>query len=194
MNAKVDAFLKRQTTWKKEFVKLREIILACGLTEELKWGQPTYTDSGKNVVLMHGFKEYCAVLFPKGTLLKDPKRVLVQQTPTVQVARQIRFTGMKDIDKLEKTLKAYVREAIEVERSGKKPELKKTADFAMPEELRARLNADHDLEAAFYALTPGRQRGYILHLSQAKQSKTREARIEKHAPRILKGLGLDDEG
>ena len=192
MNPKVDAFLTRQNTWKEEFEKLRRIILECGLTEELKWGQPCYTDQGKNVVLIHGFKEYCAVLFHKGALLKDAKRVLIQQTPNVQVARQIRFTSVTDIVRLEKTLKAYVREAIEVERAGLKLELKKTSDFPIPEELRVRLDNDRALKAAFHALTPGRQRGYIFYFSQAKQSKTRQSRVEKCIPRIREGLGLDD--
>lgn len=192
-NPKVDAFLKRQKTWTKEFVKLRRIILGCGLTEELKWGQPCYTDDeGRNVILMHGFKEYCAVLFPKGALLKDREHVLVQQTPNVQSARQIRFKSVQDVAKLEKTLKAYVREAVEVERAGLKVELKKTSDFPMPEELRVRLEKDRALKTAFGALTPGRQRGYLFYFSQAKQAKTRESRIEKCAPRILEGLGLDD--
>ncbi len=192
MNPKVDAFLARQKTWKKEFEKLRQLILDCGLTEELKWGQPCYTADGKNVVLIHGFKEYCAILFHKGALLKDPRGVLIQQTPNVQAARQIRFKSVKDVAKLEKTLKAYVREAVEVERSGRKIELKKTSDYTMPEELRARLDGDRALKAAFAALTPGRQRGYIFYFSQAKQAKTREARIDKCAPRIRKGLGLLD--
>jgi uncharacterized protein YdeI (YjbR/CyaY-like superfamily) len=192
MNPKVDAFLKRQKTWKKEFIKLRQIILGCGLTEELKWGWPCYTHDGKNVVLVHGFKEYCAVLFHKGALLKDAKRVLIQQTPNVQVPRQIRFTSVADVDKLEKTLKAYVREAVEVERAGLKVELKKTSDFEMPEELRIRLEEDDALAEAFDALTPGRQRAYIFYFSQAKQPKTRASRVEKHVPRIREGLGLDD--
>lgn len=192
MNPKVDAFLKRQKTWKKEFVELRRIILGTGLTEELKWGWPCYTREGKNVVLVHAFKEYCAVLFHKGALLKDPKRVLIQQTPNVQVPRQIRFTSVEDVAKLEKTLKAYVREAIEVERAGLKVELKKTSEFPMPEEFRARLQGDPGLKKDFAALTPGRQRGYLLYFSQAKQPKTRESRVEKCIPRIREGLGLDD--
>jgi uncharacterized protein YdeI (YjbR/CyaY-like superfamily) len=192
MNPKVDAFLKRQTTWKKEFVKLRQIILGCGLTEELKWGWPCYTHEGKNVILIHAFKEYCAVLFHKGALLKDAKRVLIQQTPNVQVPRQIRFTSVEDVAKLEKTLKAYVREAIEVEKAGLKVELKTTSDFPIPEELRSRLEGDPALKAAFRGLTPGRQRAYLFYFSQAKQPKTRELRVEKCVPRILEGLGLDD--
>jgi uncharacterized protein YdeI (YjbR/CyaY-like superfamily) len=193
MNPKVDAFLKRQKTWKQEFVKLRQIILGCGLTEELKWGQPCYVnDEGKNIVLIHGFKEYCAILFIKGTLLKDPKRVLIQQTPNVQVPRQIRFRSVEDVVGLETTLKVYIREAIKVERTGVKAPVKKTADFAMPEELRTRLEGDPAAKRAFHALTPGRQRGYILHVSQAKQPSTRESRVEKCIPRIRDGLGLDD--
>jgi uncharacterized protein YdeI (YjbR/CyaY-like superfamily) len=192
MNPKVDAFLTRQKKWKLEFVTLRRIILDCGLTEELKWGQPCYADEEKNIVLIHGFKEYCAILFHKGALLKDPKRILIQQTPNVQVARQIRFTSVEDVAKLERTLKAYIREAIQVERAGLKLELKKTSDFPVPEELRVRLNRDHALKAAFDALTPGRQRGYLYYFSQAKQSKTRESRVEKCIPRIRQGLGLDD--
>ncbi len=193
MNPKVDSFLKRQTTWKQEFVKLRRIILDCGLTEELKWGQPCYTDAeGRNIVLIHGFKEYCAILFHKGVLLKDSKRVLIQQTPNVQVARQIRFKSVEDVEKLEKLLKAYIREAIQVESAGVKVELKKASDYAMPEELRTKLEKDHALKKAFEALTPGRQKGYIFYVSQAKQAKTREARVEKSIPRIREGLGLDD--
>jgi uncharacterized protein YdeI (YjbR/CyaY-like superfamily) len=193
MNPEVDAFLKRQKTWKEEFAKLRQIILGCGLTEELKWGWPCYTnDEGKNVILIHGFKEYCAVLFPKGALLADAKRVLIQQTPNVQSARQIRFTSVKDVAKLEKVLKAYVREAIQVESAGLKVERKTTADYPMPEELRVRLEKDRALKKAFEALTPGRQRAYIFYFSQAKQPKTRESRVAKCIPRILEGLGLDD--
>jgi uncharacterized protein YdeI (YjbR/CyaY-like superfamily) len=192
MSAKVDAFLQRQTTWKKEFVKLRQILLGCALTEDFKWGQPCYTEEGRNIVIMHGFKEYCAVLFPRGALMKDPKHVLVQQTPNVQAARQIRFTGVSEVVKLEKTLKAYVREAAEIAREGRRVPLKKTADFPVAEELRVRLAKDRALEEAFQALTPGRQRGYLLYFAQAKRAETREARVGKCAPRILAGLGLDD--
>ena len=192
MNPKVDVFLRAQKTWRKEFTKLREIILACDLTEELKWGQPCYSLDGKNVILMHGFKEYCAVLFPKGTLLKDPKGILVQQTKNVQAARQIRFTSLEHVRKTEKTLKAYIREAIEVEKSGLKVPFKRTKDFEMPTEFESKLDENAALKAAFEALTPGRQRGYLLHFAQAKQAKTREARVEKCIPRILDGLGLDD--
>jgi len=192
MNPKVDAFLKRQDKWRPAFVKLRAILLGSGLTEELKWGQPCYAVDGKNVALIHGFKEYCAILFPKGALLKDPKGVLIQQTKNVQAARQIRFTSARDVTKLEKTLKAYVREAIDNERAGLKVKLKKTEDYELPEELESALAANPKLKAAFAALTPGRQRGYIFHFSQPKLSKTRVARVEKHTPRILEGLGLDD--
>jgi uncharacterized protein YdeI (YjbR/CyaY-like superfamily) len=192
MNPKVDRFLERQDKWHDEFEKLRELILETGLTEELKWGHPCYALDGKNVVLMHGFKEYCALLFHKGALLKDAKGVLIQQTKNVQAARQIRFTSVKDVTKLAKTVKAYVREAIEVERAGLSVPKKKTEDMEMPEELASKLAANAKLRAAFGKLTPGRQRGYMFHIAQPKLPKTREARVEKHAPRILKGLGLDD--
>jgi uncharacterized protein YdeI (YjbR/CyaY-like superfamily) len=192
MSPKVDAFLRRQKTWRKEFTKLREIIVACDLTEDLKWGQPCYSFDGKNVILMHGFKEYCAVLFPKGALLKDPKGVLVQQTRNVQSARQIRFTSLGDVVKTEKTLKAYIREAIEVEKAGLRVPFKRTKDFEMPEELESKLEESAKLKEAFEALTPGRQRGYLLYFAQAKKAETREARVAKHIPRILEGLGLDD--
>ncbi|HUX36575.1 MAG TPA: YdeI family protein [Rectinemataceae bacterium] len=192
MNAKVDDFLGREKKWREEFKRLRRIILDCRLTEELKWGQPCYTLDGKNIVLMHGFKEYCALLFMKGALLKDAEGILIQQTENVQAGRQIRFTTVQEIDKLEKTLKAYVLEAIEVEKAGLKVELKKTADFAVPEEFQGELDGQPALKAAFDALTPGRQRAYIFYFSQPKQSKTRESRIEKCIPKILDGLGLDD--
>ena len=192
MNPKVDAFLKRQNKWRAEFEKLREILLDSGLTEDLKWGKPCYALDGKNVALIHGFKEYCAILFHKGALLRDPERVLIQQTKNVQAARQIRFTSVKDVTKLATTLKAYVREAIEIERAGLKVQLKKTADLELPEELESKLAANARLRAAFAALTPGRQRGYIFHFSQPKLPATRAARVAKHIPRILEGLGLDD--
>jgi uncharacterized protein YdeI (YjbR/CyaY-like superfamily) len=192
MNRKVDARIRGDKKWKAEFTKLRAIILGCGLTEDLKWGQPCYSLDGKNVLLMHGFKEYCAVLFMKGALLKDPKGVLIQQTENVQAGRQIRFTSVKDVLKLEKTLKAFVREAIEVERAGLKVKLKRTEDHAMPEELESQLENSAELREAFAALTPGRQRGYLYYISQAKLAKTREARVEKCIPRILDGMGMDD--
>jgi uncharacterized protein YdeI (YjbR/CyaY-like superfamily) len=192
MNPKVSAFLKQQDKWRAEFVKLRAILLGSGLTEDLKWGQPCYALDDKNVALIHGFKEYCAILFNKGVLLKDPKGVLIQQTKNVQAARQIRFTSVQEVTKLEKTVKAYVREAIEVERAGLRVAFKKTEDLELPEELESKLAANAKLKAAFASLTPGRQRGYIYHFSQPKLSTTRAARVEKHIPRILKGLGLDD--
>lgn len=191
-NPKVDAYLKRQKNWRAELTKLREILITTGLTEELKWGHPCYAEDGKNVALIHAFKEYCAVLFHKGALLEDPKKVLIQQTKNVQSARQIRFTSVAEVKKLEKTLKTYVRAAVEIERAGLKVAFKKTEDFELPEELRAKLAANAKLDAAFKALTPGRQRAYIFYVSQAKRSETRAKRVAEHAPRILKGLGLDD--
>jgi uncharacterized protein YdeI (YjbR/CyaY-like superfamily) len=190
---KVDAFLRRTDKWQAEFKQMRKAILDCGLTEDLKWGQPCYSLDGKNIVLIHGFKEYCAMLFMKGVLLPDPKGILIQQTENVQAGRQIRFTSVQQIVKLEKTLKAYVREAIKVEKSGSKVPFKRTEDFKRPPELEKRLDEDGALRDAFAALTPGRQRGYIYYFSQAKQSKTRESRIDKCIPRILKGLGWDDD-
>jgi uncharacterized protein YdeI (YjbR/CyaY-like superfamily) len=192
MNPKVDAFLREEKAWKKELTKLRAIILASGLTEELKWGQPTYVLDGKNIVLMHGFKEYCAVLFPKGALMKDPKGVLIQQTKNVQAARQIRFTSLAEVVKAEKTLKAYVRQAIQVEKAGLKVPMKRTKDFEMADEFASKLDDSAALREAFYALTPGRQRGYLLHFASAKRAETREARVQKYIPKILEGLGFDD--
>lgn len=191
-NPKVDFFFSKAGQWKEEYEKLRAIILGCGLAEELRWGHPCYAFEGANVVLIHGFKAYCAVLFMKGALLKDPKGILIQQTENVQAARQIRFRNLAEITKLGSTLKAYVREAIEVEKSGAQVEYKKTADFNLPEEFKTKLARTPALQKAFAALTPGRQRGYLLYFSAAKQSKTREARVEKCAPQILKGKGLDD--
>lgn len=191
MNPKVNWFFDKDTPWKEAYEKLRTILLGCGLTEELKWGCPCYSIAGKNVVLIHGFKDYCALLFHKGTLLKDEQGILVQQTENVQSARQIRFRSVHEIVRLERTLKAYVREAIEVEKAGLKVTLKKTSEFKMPEEFAAKLKASPGLKKAFQSLTPGRQRGYLLYFSSAKQSKTREARIEKHVERIMAGEGLD---
>jgi uncharacterized protein YdeI (YjbR/CyaY-like superfamily) len=192
MNPKVDWFFNKATKWQKEFEQLRMIILDCDLVEELKWGQPCYMFEKSNIVLIHGFKEYCALLFFKGALLKDPKGILVQQTENVQAARQIRFTKVQDIVKMKRTLKAYIYEAIEVEETGAKVNFKKATEFKVPEEFKIKLDKNRALKAAFYALTPGRQRGYILHFSTAKQSKTRESRIEKCMPQILDGKGLDD--
>ena len=191
-NPKVDFFFSKAKQWRAEYEKLRGIILACGLIEELKWGKPCYSFEGSNIVLIHGFKEYCAVLFMKGALLKDPKGILIQQTENVQAARQIRFTSVQQIAELEGAVKAYIREAIEVEKSGAEVEYKKTSEFKMPEEFRNKLDKTPALKKAFVALTPGRQRGYLLYFAAAKQSKTREARIEKCAPQIMKGKGLDD--
>lgn len=191
-NPKVDAYLDRAEKWREEFEKLRAIALDCDLAEELKWGEPCYALDGKNIVLMHGFKEYCALLFFKGALLKDPNGILIQQTGNVQAARQIRFTNAGEIVQLTPALKAYILEAIEVEKAGLKVELKKTTEFEVPEEFKARLDADPSLKAAFEALTPGRQRGYLLHFSQPKQSKTRESRIDKCAAAIFEGKGLND--
>ena len=193
MNPRVDWFFNKDTKWQKEYQKLRMIILDCGLIEELKWGCPCYTFEKRNIVLIHGFKEYCALLFFKGALLNDPNDILIQQTKNVQSARQIRFTDLKEIGKMEKILKAYVYEAIEVERAGLKVKLKKTSDFKIPGEFQKKLSKSAALKTAFDALTPGRQRAYIFHFSQAKQSKTREARVEKYIKQILNGKGLDDQ-
>ena len=192
MNPKVDWFFDKDTKWKKEYEQLRMIVLNCGLNEELKWGCPCYTFENRNVVLIHGFKEYCALLFFKGALLSDANNILIQQTENVQSARQIRFTNLKEIVKMEKILKAYIYEAIEVEKAGLQVKLKKTSDFKMPEEFQIKLNKNKALKKAFDALTPGRQRAYIFYFSQPKQSKTREARIEKYMQQILEGKGLDD--
>jgi uncharacterized protein YdeI (YjbR/CyaY-like superfamily) len=193
MNAKVDGFLGRASKWQEEFKKLRAIALDCGLEEELKWGKPCYSFQNSNIVIIQGFKEYCALLFCKGALLKDTHGILIQQTEHVQAARQLRFTNVREIVKMERTVKSYVREAIEVEKAGLEVTYKKTSEFKMPEEFRNQLDASPALKAAFDALTPGRQRGYLLYFSAAKQSKTREARVEKWTPQILKGKGLDDE-
>jgi len=191
-NPKVDWFFDKATKWQKEFEKLRMIILQCGLTEELKWGCPCYTFEDRNIILIHGFKEYCAVLFFKGALLGDPEGILVQQTENVQSARQVRFTGVPQIVKMERPLKAYIYEAIEVERAGLQVKYKKTKDFKVPEEFQNKLDKMPRLKTAFESLTPGRQKAYIFHFSQPKQSKTRAARVEKYIPQILKGKGLDD--
>ena len=192
MNPKVDKYLAKAKKWQREMEKLRRISLGCGLTEESKWGKPCYTFQNSNIVLIHGFKEYCALLFFKGALLKDAKGILVQQTKNVQAARQIRFTNVREIDKIEPILKAYIKEAIEVEKAGLKVDYKKTADFAIPEEFQNKLDEIPALKTAFDALTPGRQRGYILYFSAPKQSKTRESRIEKCMQQILDGKGLND--
>jgi uncharacterized protein YdeI (YjbR/CyaY-like superfamily) len=193
MNPKVDFYFDKEKKWQKEIEQLRTIILDCGLTEELKWGCPCYTFNESNIVLIHVFKEYCALLFFKGALLHDADGILVQQTENVQSARQARFTHLQEIVKLKKILKAYIYEAIEVEKAGLKVKLKKTADFKIPEEFQHKLDKSPALKKAFYALTPGRQRAYIFHFSQPKQSKTREARVEKYMQQILSGKGLDDQ-
>lgn len=191
-NPKVDAYIERAKNWQAEQEKLRSIVLECGLTEELKWGTPCYTSGKSNIVLIHAFKEYCALLFFKGALLHDTHGILIQQTENVQAARQIRFTRLSEINKLRTTLKAYIYEAIEVEKAGLKVALKKTEAYAVPEEFQKQLNKKPALKKAFEALTPGRQRGYLLYFSSAKQSQTREQRIEKYIPQIMKGKGLND--
>lgn len=191
-NPKVDSFFNKAGKWREEFAKLRTVILDCGLTEELKWGKPCYTHEGSNIVLIHGFKEYCALLFIKGALLKDPKGILIQQTENVQAARQVRFTEVREITKLAPVLKAYIKEAIAVEEAGLEVTYKKTSEFNMPEEFRKKLNEMPTLKTAFEALTPGRQRGYLLYFSAAKQPKTREARIEKCMDLIFDGVGFNE--
>jgi len=192
MNPLVSKVHGKEKRWSAEFAALRQLCLASGLNEELKWGQACYDLDGRNVVLIHGFKDYCALLFMKGALLKDPKGILIQQTKNVQAARQIRFASLADINKQKAAVKAYLREAIAVEKSGVKVEMKSAAQFDVPEEFLKPLDDDPKLAEAFRALTPGRQKGYLLHFAGAKQSATRAARVEKHVPRILKGLGLDD--
>jgi uncharacterized protein YdeI (YjbR/CyaY-like superfamily) len=192
MNPKVDFFFNKAEKWQKEYEKLRIIVLECGLTEELKWGVPCYTFQQNNIVLIHGFKEYCALLFHKGVLLNDTHNILIQQTENVQSARQLRFSNLEEIDTLESTIKSYIFEAIEVEKAGLQVKLKKTTEFHVPKEFQTRLDEKADLKAAFKALTPGRQRGYLLHFSQPKQSKTRVSRVDKCMERILLGKGLND--
>ncbi len=182
----------KEKRWSAEYAALRQLCLASGLNEELKWGQACYELNGGKIVLIHGFKDYCALLFMKGALLKDPKGILVQQTKNVQSARQIRFTSLGDINKQKAAVEAYIKEAVAVEKSGAKVQMKGVADFEMAAEFLNRLDDDPELAEAFHALTPGRQRGYLLHFAGAKQSATRAARVAKHAPRILRGLGLDD--
>ena len=191
-NPKVDGFISKSKQWQKEFQKLRKIILGCQLTEELKWGVPCYTFGNSNIVLMHGFNEYCAVLFVKGALLKDKKGVLIQQTENVQAARQIRFTNVREIVEMEPILKAYIKEATEVEKAGLKVKLKKTSEFKIPEEFQSKLDESRPLKTAFESLTPGRQRAYLFYFSAPKQARTREARVEKYVRQILKGKGLND--
>jgi uncharacterized protein YdeI (YjbR/CyaY-like superfamily) len=191
-NPGVDAFLRRAKRWHAEMVKLRTILLSYPLTEELKWGKPCYTFENRNVAIIQEFKEYCALLFPKGVLLKDPESILIQQTENMQAARQLRFTTVREIVHMKPVIKSYIDEAIAVEKAGLEVTYKKTSEFNIPAELQNRFNEDLVFKKAFTALTPGRQRGYLLYFSGAKQSKTREARIEKCMPQILKGKGLND--
>ena len=192
MNPKVDFYFSKAKKWQEELEQLRVLVLDCGLTEELKWGVPCYTFQKSNIVLIHVFKEYCALLFFKGALLDDPNGILIQQTEHVQAARQVRFTNAREIGKLRSTLKAYIYEAIEVEKAGLKVSLKKTAAFNIPEEFQKKLDKKPALRTAFDALTPGRQRAYLLYFSAPKQSKTRESRVEKYMKQILNGKGLND--
>lgn len=192
MNPKVDKFLAREEKWQEEFEQLRNILLDCGLTEEFKWGKPCYTLDDSNIVLMHGFKNYCALLFHKGALLEDAAGILIQQTKNTQSARQIRFQHADEIVEMEHILKAYINNAIEVEKSGLEVDFKETSEFEFPEEFQSKLEDNPELQSAFEALTPGRQRGYLLYFSGAKQSKTRSARVEKYVPQILDGKGLND--
>ena len=192
-NPKVDFYFRKSQKWQEELKKLRMIVLDCPLTEELKWGVPCYTFQKSNIVLMHEFKEYCALLFVKGALLKDANGILIQQTENVQAARQIRFTNVQEIVEMETILKDYIHEAIEVEKAGLKVSYKKAAEFSIPDEFQHKLDETPTLETAFYALTPGRQRAYLLYFSAPKQSKTREARVEKCVPQILNGKGLNDQ-
>lgn len=192
MNPKVEFFFSKTEKWQEEYEKLRMIVLDCGLNEELKWGCPCYTYQKGNIVLIHGFKEYCALLLFKGALLNDANGILIQQTENVQAGRQIRFTNVREIEEMEPILKAYIYEAIEVEKAGLEVSLKKITEYNIPEELVQKFNETPALKTAFEALTPGRQRGYMLHFSAPKQSKTREARIEKYIPQILNGKGIDD--
>lgn len=192
MNPKVDWYFDKNKKRQEEIRKLRAIVLNCGLDEELKWGCPYYSLEKKNIVLIHVFKEYCALLLFKGALLKDAKGILIQQTENVQAARQVRFTSIGEITKMESTIKAYIKEAIKVEKAGLRVDLKKTSEFNMPEEFEEKLKGMPALKKTFYSLTPGRQRGYLLYFSSAKQSKTREARVEKYLEQILAGKGLED--
>jgi uncharacterized protein YdeI (YjbR/CyaY-like superfamily) len=192
MNPEVDFFFQSAGQWQEEYQELRTIMHACGLTEQLKWGVPCYTAGNKNIVLIHGFKSYCAILFFKGALLKDNKGILIRQSKNVQAARQIRFTEVREIVKQKPILKAYIREAIEVEKSGQKVRFRQTKEYDIPKEFKDKLEKMPALKKAFYALTPGRQRGYLLYFSSAKQSATRESRVKKYVNKILDGKGLND--
>lgn len=192
INPKIDEFISKAQKWREEFETLRAIILDCDLTEEMKWGVPCYTFENKNVVLIHGFKEYCAILFIKGALLKDTHNILIQQTENVQAGRQIRFTNVQEITAMETILKDYIYEAIEIEKAGLEVDFKKTTEYIIPEELQNKFNEIPNLKTAFEKLTPGRQRAYIFYFSEPKQSKTRESRIEKNVEKILGVKGLND--
>lgn len=193
MQTEAELFFEKAKKWNEEFYLLREILLENKLLEEdYKWMHPCYTFQGKNVVLIHGFKDYCALLFHKGVLLKDSENILIQQTENVQSARQIRFTNISEIEELKSVIKSYVKEAVEIEKSGEKVAMKSAKDYAVPEEFQKVLDNDDEVNKAFYALTPGRQKGYLFYFSQAKQAKTREARIEKYYQKILAGKGIDD--
>ena len=190
--SKVDGYIRKNKKWQEELEHLRVIVLDCELTEEVKWKVPCYTFEDSNIVLMHVFKEYCALLFPKGVLLKDPAAILIQQTENTQAARQVRFTNVDEIVEMESVLKAYIREAIEVEKAGLEVDFKETSEFDVPEEFQSKLDENPALKTAFEALTPGRQRGYLLYFSGAKQSKTRASRVERYTQYILDGKGLND--
>ena len=192
MNKDVDNFLSNLDKWQDELIRLRELILDCGLNEDFKWMHPCYTFNGKNIVLIHGFKDYCAILFYKGALLKDPKNILIRQTENTQSARQIRFTNVSEIENLESTIRDYILEAIDIEKAGLKVKMKKTSDYEVPRELDQKFTESPRLKKAFKNLTPGRQKGYLLHFSQPLQAKTRISRIEKNTERILNGKGLND--
>ncbi|MET3942136.1 uncharacterized protein YdeI (YjbR/CyaY-like superfamily) [Paenibacillus sp. PvP094] len=192
-NTKIDPYFNKLKNWKEEFELLREIVLDCGLTEDFKWMHPCYTLDGKNIVLIHGFKEYCALLFHKGALLKDPHGILIQQTENVQAARQLRFTNAQTIQEMQLIIQDYIEEAVQIEKAGLQVELKKHDEYTLPEELANKFVEIPDLKTAFEGLTPGRQRAYIMHFSSPKQSKTRESRVEKYIPHILDGKGLNDK-
>ncbi|MBC1937269.1 hypothetical protein HCA69_12880 [Listeria grandensis] len=191
-NPKVDEYLGKAKRWKTEFETLRAIVLDCGLSEDIKWKNICFMHEGRNIVLIHGFKEYCALLFMKGVLLKDPSGILIQQTENVQAARQIRFKNLEEIKEMESIIKAYIHEAIEVEKSGVEVEMKKETEFTVPEELQNRFEEQPAFKEAFEKLTPGRQRAYLLFFSAPKQSKTRDSRIDKYMDRIFDGIGLND--
>jgi uncharacterized protein YdeI (YjbR/CyaY-like superfamily) len=192
MNSQVNWFFDKSTKWKEAYQELRDIVLSCDLVEGLKWGCPCYTYDKNNVILIHGFKDYCALLFMKGAAMKDPKNILKQQTENVQAARQIRFPDLKAISKQKAIIKSYIKNAIEIEKSGVKVEMKKTNEYKIPAEFQSVLNEMAELKAAFDKLTPGRQRGYLLYFASAKQAKTRNERVEKYIPKILDGKGLED--